>query len=69
MLIKSTFGVNKPYPANKNHPVGGGFFMARRLGLEPRYTAPEAVVLPLDDLRMWPDDTENTNDRQSDTDE
>lgn len=35
--------------------------MAPRLGLEPRYTAPEAVVLPLDDLGMWPDDTENTN--------
>ncbi len=24
--------------------------MAARLGFEPRYTAPEAVVLPLDDL-------------------
>ena len=24
--------------------------MAPRLGFEPRYTAPEAVVLPLDDL-------------------
>ena len=26
--------------------------VAARLGLEPRYTAPEAVVLPLDDLAI-----------------
>ncbi len=26
--------------------------MVPRLGFEPRYTAPEAVVLPLDDLGM-----------------
>lgn len=26
--------------------------LAARLGFEPRYTAPEAVVLPLDDLAM-----------------
>lgn len=36
--------------------------MAPRLGFEPRYTAPEAVVLPLDDLgicaKLWPDSIE-----------
>lgn len=26
--------------------------MAARLGIEPRYTAPEAAVLPLDDLAI-----------------
>ncbi len=29
-------------------------FKAARLGFEPRYTAPEAVVLPLDDLAALP---------------
>lgn len=29
-----------------------GFFVAR-LGLEPRYTVPETVVLPLDDLAIY----------------
>ncbi len=27
--------------------------LAARLGFEPRYTAPEAAVLPLDDLAKW----------------
>lgn len=35
----------------------GGFFMAPRPGFEPGYTAPEAVVLPLDDLGRCPEDT------------
>lgn len=34
----------------KSHTVKRGFYVAPRLGFEPRYTAPEAVVLPLDDL-------------------
>ena len=30
------------------------YFLAPGLGFEPRYTASEAVVLPLDDPGMWP---------------
>ena len=39
------------------------------LGAEPRYTAPEAVVLPLDDLgmilQMWANNTKQRAERQT----
>lgn len=36
----------------KKNPCIQGLFMAPGLGFEPRYNAPEALVLPLDDPGM-----------------
>lgn len=43
-----------PLAKTKTHPFSECVLLAPGLGFEPRYTAPEAVVLPLDDPGMWP---------------
>ena len=54
-------------PQRKNHAFKRGFCMAPRPGFEPGYTAPEAVVLPLDDLGMWAQFTKRLPNRQRTT--
>lgn len=47
---KIEYGLHRIERIAKTVLLKDGFCVAPRLGFEPRYTAPEAVVLPLDDL-------------------